>query len=71
MFESVAELQNKLRELEEFNAYVRKSIGDHWVAIEINSHSGLMTPPDKKGHFDFHEEINFKGQASIIGSGVL
>lgn len=69
MFETVEQLQEKFRKLVEFNPLVRQSLGSLWVGVKIDKKSGSITPPDKYGHFNLHEAVEFKGRDVVVAVG--
>ncbi len=71
MFTTVEQLESKCKALEEFNPFIRQSLGSLWVGVKLDRSSGAITPPDKTGHFNLHESANFFGPNAIVEIGFI
>lgn len=71
MFNSLEQLTEKIKVIEEFTPLVRQTLGSYWVSVKIDKSSGIITPANKEGHFNLHEYVDFKGEESVSAWGEI
>lgn len=68
MYDSYARGVQAMKLLERSLPRIRKTLGDHIAMVSITPADGVSTPPNNKGHFDFHPYVGNKVAASVSGA---
>jgi hypothetical protein len=71
MFESLAQLAERMRKVEKTNKKFRKLVGDHYAELRLSASDGIRTIASSSGHFDMHPSESFDAQACTRVHGVL
>jgi hypothetical protein len=65
-YSSEKKLKKKVKSGKTYADNFLKRVGDHHIAVKLDSFSGTQTKPSKRGHFDLFEYEEFDCNSSII-----
>lgn len=70
MFESQASAVKRMQELACTIPNFKATKGDHVSTVTISKADGVVTPPDSRGHFDFHpcKDFDMLLNSKVVGS---
>lgn len=69
MFESQNAAVARMQELDSLIPNFKPTKGDHVSQVNLTEIDGVATPPDARGHFDFHpcKSFDLKSNSKVIG----